>query len=287
MNINHNLTETDINNIDVGSPLEYQIQRQEMDVSGWRFHKTNSMTVYFYKTGELNGSNYLKIPLRSIAILNIENKDENYFIWSILANLHPCNNNHFNRVSNYIQYFNELNIQGFDFSYGFKYSDVHRSNDLKNLSIEIFDLNFYQDQNKCRHKLIPSEISKDNSDRVFDLAIYEKRYILIKQLDVSLGDHNKKFICRQCMSSYTSENMLVKHKQKYGEHNITTIKTSNESHLHWKKHFHENPIYFMIYADSEADDEKGNSSIGNKTTIIYKQNPVLNGYYIQSELEDV
>ena len=81
--------------------------------------------------------------------------------------------------------------------------------------------------------------------------------------------------------------MLMKHKQKCGEDNITTIKTSNESHLHWKNHFHKNPLYFRIYADFEADNEKDNSSIGNKTTNIYKQNPILNGYEIVSELEDV
>ena len=48
-----------------------------------------------------------------------------------------------------------------------------------------------------------------------------------------------------------------------------------------------NPLYFRIYADFEADNEKDNSSIGNKTTNLYKQNPVLNGYRIESELEDV
>ena len=86
------------------------------------------------------------------------------------------------------------------------------------------------------------------------------------------------------MSSYTSENMLIKHKQKCGKDNITTIKTSNESHLHWKKHFHKNSFYFRIYADFGADNEKDNSIVGNKTTNFYKQNPVLNGYHIVSEL---
>ena len=57
LNINHNLPETDINNINVLSPLEYQKQQQEMKKSGWRFDKINSMTVYFYKTNELNGLN--------------------------------------------------------------------------------------------------------------------------------------------------------------------------------------------------------------------------------------
>ena len=47
---NHNLTETDINNINVVSPLEYQKQQQEMKDSRWRFDKINSMTIYFYKT---------------------------------------------------------------------------------------------------------------------------------------------------------------------------------------------------------------------------------------------
>ena len=54
-----------------------------------------------------------------------------------------------------------------------------------------------------------------------------------------------------------------------------------------EKHFHKNPLYFRIYADFKADDEIDISSIGNKTTKIYKQNPVLNGCYIESESEDV
>ena len=55
----------------------------------------------------------------------------------------------------------------------------------------------------------------------------------------------------------------------------------------WKKHFHKNPLCFRIIADFEADNEIDGSNIGNKTTNIYKQNPVLNGYFIISELEDV
>ena len=94
LNINHNLTETDTNDINVVSPLEYQIQQQEMKDSGWRFDKINSMLVYFYKTVELNGANYIKIHLRSNAILNVENKNKYCFLWSILAYLHSCNNNH-------------------------------------------------------------------------------------------------------------------------------------------------------------------------------------------------
>ena len=286
LKINQNLTQSDLDNINITFPLERQIQQQEMKDSGWRFDKLYSVTIYFYKTNEMNGSNYVKIPLRSNAILNIENNDKYCFLWSILASLYPCNNNHPNRFSNNRQYFNKLNIQGFDFSRGFKCIDVHKFNEINNLSVNIFELVFYQDQNQWKHKLIPIEISKNDSDRVIYLAIYKNHYILIKKLNTFL-DLNKNFICRRCLSSYTSENMLIKHKQKCGDDNITTTKTSNESHLFWKKHFNKNPLYFRIYADFEADNEKDNLYIGNKTTKIYKQNPVLNGYHIVSELEDV
>ena len=184
LNINHNLTESDLDKIDIKSPFEHQIQQQEMKDSGWRFDKINSMILYFYKTGEINGQSYVKIPLRSNAILNIESDDKYCFIWSILAKLDPCNNNNPNRVSNYKQCFNELKIDGFDFTNGFKCSDVHRFNELNNLSINIFELNFYRDQNKWGHKLIPTEVSKNESDKVIDLLIYKNHYALIKKLNV-------------------------------------------------------------------------------------------------------
>ena len=80
LNINQNLTQSDLDNIDITFPLERQIQTQEMKDSGWRFDMINSMTIYFYKTDEMNGSSYIKIPLRSNAILNIENNDKYCFL---------------------------------------------------------------------------------------------------------------------------------------------------------------------------------------------------------------
>ena len=64
INVNHNLTEQDIGNIDVKSPLQHQIQQQEMKDSRLSFDKINSMTIYVYQTGIMNGSNYITIPLR-------------------------------------------------------------------------------------------------------------------------------------------------------------------------------------------------------------------------------
>ena len=243
------------------------------------------MIISFYKTVELDATSYVKNPLRSNAILNVQINDKFCFIWSILASLHPCENIHPSRVNNYIQYFNELNFQSFDFTNGFKCSDVQKFNEINSLSVNIYESNFYGD--KWKHNLIPIEISKNESDNVIDLLIYKNHYALIKKLHVFLGNHNKSFVCRRCLNSYTSENASTNHKEKCGDDNICTIRTSNESHLYWKKHSHKNPLFFRILPDFESNNDKDDSKIGNKTTNIYKQNTVLNGYYIISELEDV
>ena len=131
----------------MGSELDAQIENLEMKDRCWRFCKIVTMTIYFYKTDELNGRSYVKIPLRSSAILNIENADNYCFLWSVLAHLYPCGNSdcHPNRISNYREYFNELKIVGLDFSIGFKTSDVSIIKKMKNLAINIVRLQFYQE----------------------------------------------------------------------------------------------------------------------------------------------
>ena len=89
-----------------------------------------------------------------------------------------------------------MNFQSFDFTNDFKCSDVHIFIELNNLSVNKFELNFHQDKNKWKHKLIPIEISRNVSDRVVDLLIYKNQYALIKKLNVFLGDHHKNFVCR-------------------------------------------------------------------------------------------
>ena len=237
------------------------------------------MGIPFYKSGELIATSHVKIPLKSSAILNIKNDDKYCFLWSKLDKLRPIShsmNGHATRVSNYRQKFDELNNEGFDFSKGFKCGDMHCFEKLNNLSINNYELNFYRDQNKWKQKLIPNEINKIKSDRVFDFLIYKIHDNVFKKLNVFLGEQGCRYICKQLLKSSTSENMTIKHKQQCDQKEITGIRTSNGSQLHSKKHFQKKP-FFRIYADSKADSEIDICSIGNITTNVYKQNPVYNG----------
>ena len=76
MKFNQKLTEIDLDNIDIKSQLEQQIQKQEKKDSGRRFDKIKSRTLNFYKTTKINGFSCVGIPLRSSVISNIENNDE-------------------------------------------------------------------------------------------------------------------------------------------------------------------------------------------------------------------
>ena len=115
---------------------------------------------------------------------------------------------------------------------GFKVSDVKKFEKLNNLSINIFELNFYQEDKIWKHKLIPLEISDNNSDEIIDLLIYKNHYVLIKKLHVFLGKPDCKFVCRRCLSSYSNENVLKKHKFKCNQQEITSIRTYNESYIY-------------------------------------------------------
>ena len=100
-------------------------------------------------------------------------------------------------------------------------------------------------------------------------------------------NHKCNFVCRRCLTSYSGQNVLTKHRTRCNQQKITSFKTSNESHLYWRKHFHKNPLGCRIFADFEAENETDTSTIGNKTTNIFKQKPALNSYYIVSQLDDI
>ena len=81
--------------------------------------------------------------------------------------------------------------------------------------------------------------------------------------------------------------MIFKHKKQRDQKEITSNKTSNESHSCWKNLFRKYPLYFRIICDFEPYSEIDNSKIGNKTTNNYKQSSVCNGYYVVSKLNNV
>ena len=122
-----------------------------------------------------------------------------------------------------------MKTDGLDFL--FKTSDVTKFENMNDLAINIFELQFYQEGITWKHKLIPIAVSEKNSETVIDLVIYKNHYALIKKLHVFLGNHNSKFVCRRCLACFKNRNVLEKHIERCRQQDITAIRVSKESHL--------------------------------------------------------
>ena len=86
--------------------------------------------------------------------------------------------------------------------------------DVFQVYIIIFELSFYQDQNRWRYELLLIEIGKNIPHKIVDLLVSKNNYVLIRKLYVFLSIHNCKFVLKRQWSSNSSQNVLIKHKQR-------------------------------------------------------------------------
>ena len=284
-----NLTRLQLDDLDIMTDLENEIENRDMEGSGWNIQGINHLKIYFHKTNVINGSTYIKFPLRTNAILNTQNADTYCFLWSILANIHPINDkNHPYRVSKYIRYRDELNINNIDFTNGMKIDDIPRFERLNNqLAINVFEYTTDEDND---YKLAPLYITEHNENkRIIDLIFYKNLYILLKKLHVFIGKHDNNYNCRNCLSSYSVQSELLTHKSLCGNKNKFVCIPSKECHVKWNKYYQKEPIYSIIIADFEARNEPiiKQDNIITKTIDICKQIPSCNGFYVINKINNL
>ena len=84
--------------------------------SGWVVNDIKRFSVDTAVLDVIGGSSYIPLPphlAKKKAILNIQNRDQNCFAYSVLAHMHPL---HFTQnaltASKYVQYLPELNMHG-------------------------------------------------------------------------------------------------------------------------------------------------------------------------------
>ena len=163
----------------------------------------------------MNGRTYVKFPKRTNWILNNQNFDTYCFLWSILACIQPVDNIP-HRVSKDVPYQNELNINYIDFAVGKKVIEIPRFERLNpTISINVFK---YSADEDIDYKLVPLYNSKHNESRRFiDLVLYKNHYILSKNfMYLSVKKIDRRYVCRNCLNSYTNQLELTSHKRLWG-----------------------------------------------------------------------
>ena len=94
-----------------------KISIYQMNDSGWYFKEVSSLEIHMVDYKPIKVSSYIPLPniiMRKKAIINMENKDNKCFLWSILRHLHLIEK-HKTRLTDIRKYENVLNFKGIDF----------------------------------------------------------------------------------------------------------------------------------------------------------------------------
>ena len=106
--------------------------------SGWNLLSVVGSYLNIFACRPLAGSSYIELPkaLKTRhAIVNVKNKDQQCFKWSVLAALHPVARDAC-RVKKYSQHVDELNFDGISFPVSLP--DVHRLERQNNIPINVY-----------------------------------------------------------------------------------------------------------------------------------------------------
>ena len=226
--------------------------------SGWYFKEVIRLEIHIVEYKPLSGETYIPLPeniMRKKAIINIHNKDDKCFIWSILRYLHPIQMNEV-RLTDLKKYENDLKFNEIKFPVSLK--DITNF-EKQNPSIPRINVFSLDDNNK----VYPLRINKKDCQKSIDLFLYSKdgkqHYSLIKNFSrlvrsQKTKDSRKMFICKKCFYHYTKEDLLEKHILYCSNNETAVVKmpTKKNSILKFKHHFKKLPLPFIIYADFEC-----------------------------------
>ncbi|CAH1107474.1 unnamed protein product [Psylliodes chrysocephalus] len=246
---------------------------QERD-SNWSLQEIMFLDVNINRFNSISASSYIKLPIPIIkrnAILNIENKDNACFAWSINAAIFGAVGDPKN-PSSYPHYNTLLNFSGIDFP--MKLKDITRFEAMNNISVNVFGLELYFREGKNNYEIVgPLHFtSKRQSTHVNLLLISDNNnnnhYCLITDLSKLVRSqktkHKEKIhICDGCLQSFVNIEKLKAHEEFDCTHIYTELPTNEikknkcgefvpENILKFVNFEKQLQVPFVIYADFES-----------------------------------
>ena len=149
--------------------------------SGWHFKEVIRLEIHTVDYKSMKGKSYIPLPdflMRKKAIINMENKDDKCFLWSVLRYLHPVQKN-VSRINDLRKYENDLDFKGIGFPIKFKDTQKFENQNQDLPGINEFSVN---DNNK----IYPLRLNEKDCRKTIDLFLFSKdekqHYSLIKKL---------------------------------------------------------------------------------------------------------
>ena len=270
---------TDLNEwfiMNVQNPINMDMEEFQERESSWSLKSILHLVVNIYKFNPMRGSSYIDLPSfikNKKACINVENKDDEGFKWSILSALYPARKS-VNRVTNYVPYKNDLNFKGIDFPVDPRnVSKFEKQNDV---SVNVY----YLKKKGKMFNVLPRHLTSDKKEKHVKLLLIENNYVededestpdddvnidfkfhyvwiknLSRLVSQQLSPRNHKtFICDRCLHYFWTEEKLMKHVidcEKMNNCKIT-LPTKKNNTLEFTNFGFKNRVPFVIYADFEC-----------------------------------
>ncbi|KAJ8980867.1 hypothetical protein NQ317_008926 [Molorchus minor] len=246
---------------------------QEKD-SGWTLKHILFLDVNINKFTPMSASSYIKLP-KAIAyknaVLNIYNKDNACFAWSINASIFPAEGDP-QQTTSYPHYDTLLNFR--DLEFPMKLKDISKFEKMNNISVNVFGLESeFRDGKIITEVVGPLHFTSDRQATHVNLLLLtdnvgNNHYCLIKDLSRLVSQQKSKrhgglHICDGCLQSFTKIEHLKAHEKNDCNHTYTKLPSTEikinkygesvpENILKFINFERQIPVPFVIYADFES-----------------------------------
>ena len=261
--------------------------------SGWIFYKIIKLELHTVSYKPLRGNTWIPLPKELAdkkAIINMKNKDNKCFMWSVLRALNPKTNNPDRIDKELMEKEDDLNMKGIEYPVNLK--DISKF-EKQNPEISITVLGFNE-----KDKVYPLHVSEYIYNRKHNIILLlierdgVKHYCLVKNpsrlLSKQISAHREgTHICFRCLNPFWSHKSLEKHWEYCKDHEAVKINMPEKgTMLMFKHHERSEKLPFIIYADTEAlIKEMQNcdpNPLDSYTKKYQKHEPISFSYYIKS-----
>ena len=261
-------------NPNIHNILMQKLDDEQLEGSGFVLNGIVNVIMEVYKVNDIQASSWVELPEKyknNKSIINIKNDDQYCFLWCILAHLFPVED-HKNRTSSYSMNLNKLISNGLEFP--MKIKDIPKFENLNNLNVNVFEL--------TKTVLTPIHINTNYDQPQIDLMLYQNHYCLITKLHCLLNkDSHMKWVCRRCLTAFSSQPVLFDHIERCIKQQPTNITFSWKDHLKFEDYHMKVPIPIRVYADFECINQPTDDREA-APQVLFKQIPIAVGFYIIS-----
>ena len=163
-----------------------------------------------------------------------------------------------------------------------KIKDIPKFENLNNLNVNVFEL--------TKRVLTPIHTNTNYDQPQIALLFNQNHYCLITKLHCLINkDSHMKWVCRRCLTAFSSEDIPNQHIDRCQKQQPTNITFSWKDHLKFEDYHMKVPVPIRVYADfeciiqpSELRTNDHEDAVAIAPKVLYKQIPIAVGFYLIS-----